>query len=260
MEFRNLSVRKADGLGWVTINRPEKLNALNAETIRELKAAFGELEKDGGVKAIILTGAGDKAFVAGADISELSGLDEARGEAYAREGQELTLMMENFPKPVLAAINGFALGGGTEIALACHVRVASENAKLGQPEVKLGLIPGFGGTQRLARLVGKGRAMELILSGRLVEAREAEQMGLVNKVVPPASLLSETENMAREMIKNAPLALSYAIEAINKGLDKTLGEGLSLEAKIFGRACSTEDSLEGTRAFLEKRKPSWRGI
>ncbi len=260
MDFKNLVVRKADGLGWVTINRPEKLNALNAETIRELKVAFQELEKDGEVKAVILTGAGEKAFVAGADISELSGLDAVRGEAYAREGQELTLMIENFPKPVLAAINGFALGGGTEIALACHVRLASENAKLGQPEVKLGLIPGFGGTQRLARLVGKGKAMELILSGRLVEAREAEQMGLVNKVVPPASLLSETEGMAREMIKNAPLALSYAIEAINKGLDKTLGEGLALEAEIFGRACSTEDSFEGTKAFLEKRKPNWRGV
>lgn len=260
MEWKNLTVRKADGIGWVTIHRPEKLNALNAETIRELKVVFQELEKDPDVKAVILTGAGEKAFIAGADISELSGLDETRGKAYAREGQQLTRMIENFPKPVLAAINGFALGGGTEIALACHIRVASENAKLGQPEVKLGLIPGFGGTQRLARLVGKGRALELILSGRMVEAGEADKMGLVNKVVPPSALLSETESMAREIIKNAPLALSFAIEAVSRGLDKTLDEALDLEAEIFGRACSTEDSGEGTRAFLEKRKPIWRGI
>lgn len=259
MEFKNLIVRKADGLGWVTIHRPEKLNALNAETIRELKAAFEELEKDGEVKAVILTGAGEKAFVAGADIGELSGLDKAEGEAYAREGQALTRKIENFGKPVMAAINGFALGGGTEIALACHIRVASANARLGQPEVKLGLIPGFGGTQRLARLVGKGRAMELILSGRVVEAGEAEQMGLVNKVVPPEALVDETERLAREIIKNAPLALSLAIEAINRGLDRTLEEGLELEADLFGQACSTEDSHEGTKAFLEKRKPNWRG-
>lgn len=259
MEFKNLITRKADGIGWLTINRPDKLNALNAETVRELKSAFLELEKDAEVKAIILTGSGEKAFVAGADIGELAGLDLTQGKQYALEGQELTKIIENFPKPVLAAINGFALGGGTEIALACHIRIASENAKLGQPEVKLGLIPGFGGTQRLARLIGKGKAMELVLSGRIVESKEAQEIGLVNKVVPLSNLQAEAEAMAKEIIKNAPLALEYAIEAINKGLDRTLEEGLNLEAEIFGRACGTEDSLEGTKAFLEKRKPNYHG-
>lgn len=259
MEFKNLITRKADSIGWVTINRPDKLNALNAETVRELKRAFLELEKDAEVKAVILTGSGEKAFVAGADITELAGLDLTQGKHYALEGQELTKIIENFRKPVLAAINGFALGGGTELALACHIRIASENARLGQPEVKLGLIPGFGGTQRLARLVGKGKAMELILSGRLIEAKEAQEIGLVNKVVPLSNLRAEAEMMAKEIIKNAPLALGYAIEAINKGLDRTLEEGLNVEAEIFGRACGTEDSLEGTKAFLEKRKANFRG-
>ncbi len=259
MEFKNLITRKADGIGWVTINRPDKLNALNKETVRELKSAFLEFKNDGEVKVLILTGSGEKAFVAGADISELASLDMIEGKQYALNGQELTKIIENFPKPVLAAINGFALGGGTELALACHIRIASENAKLGQPEVKLGLIPGFGGTQRLARLVGKGRAMEFVLSGRIIEAREAQEIGLINKVVPLSNLQAEAETMAREIIKNAPLALGYAIEAINGGLDRTLEEGLNLEAEIFGRACGTEDSSEGTRAFLEKRKPNFCG-
>jgi len=259
MEFKNLITRKADSIGWVTINRLDKLNALNAETVRELKSAFLELEKDAEVKAVILTGSGEKAFIAGADITELAGLDLTQGKQYALEGQELTKIIENFRKPVLAAINGFALGGGTELALACHIRIASENARLGQPEVKLGLIPGFGGTQRLARLVGKGKAMELILSGRVIEAKEAHEIGLINKVVPLSNLRAEAEMMAKEIIKNAPLALGYAIEAINKGLDRTLEEGLNVEAEIFGRACGTEDSLEGTKAFLEKRKANFRG-
>jgi enoyl-CoA hydratase len=259
MDFKNLITRKVDGIGWVTINRPDKLNALNAEIVGELKSAFLELEKDAEVKAVILTGSGEKAFVAGADIGELAGLDLIEGRNYALNGQELTRIIENFRKPVLAAINGFALGGGTEIALACHIRIASENAKLGQPEVKLGLIPGFGGTQRLARLIGKGKAMELVLSGRVIEVQEAREIGLVNKVVPLPNLQAEAETMAKEIIKNAPLALGYAIEAINKGLDRTLEEGLDLEAEIFGRACGTEDSLEGTKAFLEKRKPNFRG-
>lgn len=259
MEFKNLIAKKADGIGWITLNRPEKLNAMNRETVAELRAAFNGFQDDSEVKAVIFTGAGEKAFIAGADISEFLDLDLEQGRQYSLQGQELTKFIENFRKPVIAAVNGYALGGGTEFALACHIRLASENAKFGQPEVKLGLIPGFGGTQRLARLVGKGKAMELILSGRIIDAKEALEIGLVNRVVSPASLLSEAEAMAKEIIKNAPLALEYSIEAINKGLDKTLDEGLRLEAEIFGRSCVTEDSLEGSKAFLEKRKPNFKG-
>ncbi len=259
LEYKNLTTKKREGLGFIVVNRPEKLNALNNETIRELRQAFVAFRDDLEVKAIVLTGSGEKAFVAGADISELSKLDSAQGKQYALEGQELTKLIESFKKPVIAAINGYALGGGTEMALACHIRVASENAKMGQPEVKLGLIPGFGGTQRLARLVGKGKAMELILSGKTIDAKEAYEIGLVNCVVPLQELLPRCETMAKEAIANAPLALEFAIESINKGLDKTLEEGLHLEADYFGKACSTEDSKEGTRAFLEKRKANFRG-
>ena len=259
MNLKNLLVKKGDGIGWITINRPEKLNAMNIETIEELRASFREFADDFEVRAVILTGAGEKAFIAGADISEFIHLDAEKGREYARRGQELTTAIESFSKPVIAAINGYALGGGTEFALACHIRLASENAKLGQPEVKLGIIPGYGGTQRLSRLVGKGKAMEMILSGRIVEAEEALDIGLVNKVVPPADLLATAEAMAKEAIKNAPLALAYAIEAINKGLDRTLAEGLELEAEIFGRSCATEDFREGAKAFIEKRKPDFQG-
>jgi enoyl-CoA hydratase len=259
MTYKNLLTKKGDGIGWITINRPDKLNAMNVETIGELKAAFGEFEADAEVRAVILTGSGEKAFVAGADISEFVHLNAEMGRHFSREGQALTRTIENFPKPVIAAINGFALGGGTEIALACHIRLASENAKLGQPEVKLGIIPGYGGTQRLARLVGKGKAMEMILTGRMVEAREAAEIGLVNRVVPPAELLAAAEGLAKEAIKNGPLAVAYSIEAINRGLDVTLDEGLEIEAEIFGRTCATEDFKEGAKAFLEKRKPDFRG-
>ena len=259
MTYKNLLTKKSDGIGWITINRPDKLNAMNLETIGELKAAFGEFEADAEVRAVILTGSGEKAFVAGADISEFVQLNAETGRRYSREGQALTRSIENFPKPVIAAINGFALGGGTEIALACHIRLASENAKLGQPEVKLGIIPGYGGTQRLARLVGKGKAMEMILTGRMVEAKEAADIGLVNKVVPAAELPAAAEALAKEAIKNGPLAIASSVEAINRGLDLTLDEGLELEAEIFGRTCATEDFKEGAKAFLEKRKPDFRG-
>ena len=259
MDYVNVQLRKEAPLGWIIINRPDKLNALNAETIRELYSAFMSLRDDPEIKSVILTGSGDKAFVAGADINELARLDYSSGKDYVLEGQELTKLIENYRKPVIAAINGFALGGGTELALACHIRIASENAKMGQPEVKLGLIPGFGGTQRLARLVGKGKAMELVLSGKMIDAQEALAIGLVNSVVPQSDLVSTCEVLAGEMMANAPLALEYSIRAINEGLDKSLPESLLLEAELFGTACSSEDSDEGTKAFLEKRKANFQG-
>lgn len=258
MNFKNLITKKKDGLGWIYINRPDKLNALNTETIGELVSAFLVFQDDPDVLGVILTGSGDKAFVAGADISELAQLDFSKGKDYVLGGQELTKLIENFKKPVIAAINGYALGGGTELALACHIRFASENAKMGQPEVNLGLIPGFGGTQRLARLVGKGKAMELILSGKIIDAEEAFKIGLVNHVFPFKELFSACEALAKEIIAKAPLAVEYAIEAINRGLDHPLEEGLKIEAELFGKACSTEDSKEGTKAFLEKRKANFR--
>ncbi|MDH5466732.1 MAG: enoyl-CoA hydratase-related protein [Candidatus Aminicenantes bacterium] len=259
MEYQNILVKKKDGVGWVIVNRPDKLNALNSQTIRELQDAFLVFKDDQEVRAIILSGSGEKAFVAGADIGELAGLDLETGKNYALNGQELTRLIENFNKPVIAAVNGYALGGGTELVLACHIRIASENAKMGQPEVKLGLIPGFGGTQRLARLVGKGQAMELILSGRIIDAAEAYRVGLVNRVVSFGDLFPTCEALAKEIIANGPLAIESSIEAINKGLDQTLEDGLLLEAELFGKACSTEDSKEGTKAFLEKRKAGFQG-
>lgn len=259
VDYVNVQVRRETPLGWIIIDRPDKMNALNAMTTKELYSAFMSLRDVPEIRCVILTGSGEKAFVAGADINELAGLDYTAGKDYVLEGQELTKLIENYRKPVIAAINGFALGGGTELALACHVRIASENAKMGQPEVKLGLIPGFGGTQRLARLVGKGKAMELILSGKMIDAQESLAIGLVNKVVPQNELISAVEALAGEMIANAPLALEYSIRAINQGLEKSLPEGLLLEAELFGSACSTEDSKEGTNAFLDKRKADFKG-
>lgn len=258
--FDNLLTKKEGGLGWVFINRPDKLNALNARTVKEIGEAFAAFREDAEVKAVILTGTGEKAFIAGADISELSGLNEEEGRDYVLAGQKVTETIENFPKPVIAAVNGFALGGGTEFALACHVRIASENAKMGQPEVKLGIIPGFGGTQRLARLVGKGKAMEMILTGKIIGAQDALAMGLVNKVVPLNELISTCEAIAGEMTANGPMALKFAIQAINQGLDFSLEKGLKLEADLFGKVCATADSKEGTKAFLEKRKAEFKGL
>jgi len=259
VDFSNIIVRKDDGLGFVTIDRPDKLNALNTKTIEELYDAFLSLQDDSDVKSVILTGTGDKAFIAGADIEELAHLDSDSGRKYALRGQNLTKVMENYPKPVIAAINGFALGGGTEIALACHIRIAAENARMGQPEAKLGLIPGFGGTQRLARLVGKGQALELILGGGMIDAGQALQIGLVNRVVHRSELIPACRELALKITENSPRALELAILAVNSGLELSLEEGLLLEADLFGKACATEDSKEGTGAFLEKRRPEFKG-
>jgi enoyl-CoA hydratase len=257
--YENIITNEDQGLGTITVNRPDKLNALNNQTVKELHSAFLDFRENPDVKAVILTGSGDKAFIAGADIGELAKLYSESGRIYGLNGQEMTKQIENYPKPVIAAVNGFALGGGTEVALACHVRIASNNAKMGLPEVKLGLIPGFGGTQRLARLIGKGQAMELILTGKMISAQHALEIGLVNQVVAQGDLLLTCQNLANEMIVNGPLALEYAIQAINRGLDKTLDEGLLVEADLFGKACLTKDSKEGTLAFLEKRKADFKG-
>jgi len=259
MAYQNLLTKKGGGIGWIIVNRPDKLNALNVDTVLELRSAFLEFQADPEVKVVILTGSGEKAFVAGADISQFLGLDEAQAKEYSRRGQEVTALIENSKKPVIAAINGYALGGGTEFALACHIRIASENAKMGQPEVKLGLIPGFGGTQRLARLVGKGKALELILSGRTIDAKEALEIGLVNRVVPLSELAGACEKLAQEIMANAPLALQYSIQAVNQGLDQALDAGLKTEAGLFGKTFASEDSQEGTKAFLEKRKANFKG-
>lgn len=259
MDFENLLIEVEEGVGWIVVNRPDKLNALNIQTVHELEMAFTAFLGDEKVRAVILTGAGDKAFIAGADIKELSLLDAKSGREYVLSGQKVTRLIESFPKPVIAAVNGFALGGGTEFALACHIRVASDNARMGQPEVKLGLIPGFGGTQRLARLVGKGIAMELILSGKVIDAAEAYRIGLVNRVVPQTELRNTSRVLAQEIMANSPAAVAFCIESINKGLDVSLDEGLLLEADLFGKVSATADSKEGTQAFLEKRKAEFTG-
>ena len=258
MPFTLLLVEVADRIATVTINRPDKLNALNDALLAELAAAFDELVARDDVGAIIVTGAG-RAFVAGADIGGLVDAQQGVLERFARAGQALFRRIEQSPKPVIAAVNGFALGGGFELALACHVRVASSAAKFGLPEVKLGLIPGYGGTQRLPRVVGRGRALALILTGEPIDAAEAWRIGVVNVVVEPAALLDSARAMAAAMLRNAPLAMARAIDAVDAGLDATLDDGLRLEARLFGSLESTADMREGTRAFLEKRPPQFRG-
>jgi len=259
MEYQNILYEVRDGVAVITVNRPDKLNALNAQTLDELEDAFKRAFSDESVLAVILTGAGEKAFVAGADIGEIAELDGMRGKAFALRGQRLLSLIENGQKPVIAAVNGYALGGGTEIAMACHIRIASKNAKFGQPEVKLGVIPGYGGTQRLPRLVGRGIALEWILSGDMVDAERAYQVGLVNRVVEPENLLDEAEKIAKRICANGPFALRAALEAVNRGLAVPLEEGLRIEADLFGACCATEDKNEGTSAFLQKRKPQFKG-
>jgi enoyl-CoA hydratase len=248
-----------EGIAWLTINRPEKLNALDRRTVQEIDRAVAAAGADGAVGVLIVTGVGEKAFVAGADVAELATQTPTEGAEYARAGQAVFDRLEALGKPIIAAINGYALGGGLELAMACTLRVASENARLGQPETSLGIIPGYGGTQRLGRLVGRGRALEMILTGDPIDAREAHRIGLVNRVVPAADLLPAVQTLARTLLSRGPLALRYAMQAVHQGLEMTQAEGLRLEAALFGLACATEDMREGTRAFLEKRKPSFKG-
>src|SRR2546428_6467693 len=248
-----------DGIAFVTINRPEKLNALNDRVIDELADAGERIATQGEIKGAIITGAGPKAFVAGADIAELAQQGPFDGKTRALRGQAVLRRLETCGKPVVAAINGFALGGGCELAMACHLRVASENAKFGQPEVKLGIAPGYGGTQRLPRLVGKGIALQLILTGATIDAQEAYRIGLVNKVVPAASPLAETEALLRGILSMGPLAVRLALEAVERGLDMSLEEGLLLEANHFGLLAATRDMKEGLTAFLAKRTPTFEG-
>ncbi|HEY8106026.1 MAG TPA: enoyl-CoA hydratase-related protein [Gemmatimonadales bacterium] len=259
MSFTTLDYSVHDGIGFLTINRPDKLNALNATVFAELADAVGHIESDDAVRAVILTGAGSKAFAAGADIGELASQSPMEGKARALTGQRTMRRLERCGKPVLAAINGFALGGGCELAMACHLRVASDTAKFGQPEVKLGLGPGYGGTVRLPRLVGRGRALELLLTGAMIDAQEAYRIGLVNRVVPADRLLPETEALARTIMEQGPLAVRLVLEAVDTGLDLTVDDALLLEANHFGLLSSTADMREGTAAFLAKRRPRFEG-
>ena len=260
MQYENvLFETDAAGIALIAINRPEKLNALSGAVIAELRDAFERIQKDPAIRASILTGAGEKAFVAGADIRELTALSPVEMRAMARRGQETFRLLETSSKPSVAAINGYALGGGLELAMACTVRFASDNARMGQPEVKLGLLPGYGGSQRLPRLVGRGRALELLLAGEPITAAEAHRIGLVNAVVPRAELLTYSRAWLGKVLANAPVAVALTMEAVDVGLDAGLEEGLRLEAASFGLCAATEDCREGTRAFLEKRKPAFAG-
>lgn len=259
MNYENILVEKKNSIAYVTVNRPKVLNALNMATMGELRAAFHDIKNDASLRVVILTGAGEKAFIAGADINELAAHTAVSGKEYTHRGQSVLNLIENLGKPVIACLNGFTLGGGCEIAMACTMRLASDNAKIGQPEVKLGIIPGYGGTQRLPRLVGKGRAMQLVLTGEMINAQEAYRIGLVNEVTAPADLIPRAEAIAQKIIANAPLAVQYSLEAINKGLEMTLPEALYLEAVLFSVACSSEDKKEGTTAFLEKRPAQFKG-
>lgn len=259
VNFENITYEKKGSNAYVTVNRPKVLNALNMATMAELRTAFQDAKDDAGIRVVLLTGTGEKAFIAGADISELQKLSPVEAKEYTHRGQAVLDLIENLGKPVIACINGFALGGGCEVAMACTMRIASENAKLGQPEVKLGVIPGYGGTQRLPRLVGKGNAMQLNLTGEIISAQEAHRIGLVNEVTALADLIPRAEALAAKIAANAPLAIRYCMEAVNKGMEMTLAEGLFLEATLFAVTCATEDKKEGTSAFLEKRAAEFKG-
>ena len=259
MAYENLLYEVKDHIARITFNRPNVLNALNRKTIEELGECLTAVRHDDAVRVLILTGSGEKAFIAGADINELAQRTPIDGKDFSLFGQEIIHRLETLGKPSIAAINGFALGGGCELALACTMRIASRNAKLGQPEVKLGILPGYGGSQRLPRLCGKGVAHELILTGEMITGEEALRIGLVNRVVESAELLSTAESIAKKIIANAPLAVKYAMEAVERGMEMPQEEGLFLEATLFGLCCATEDMREGTRAFIEKRPAKFQG-
>jgi enoyl-CoA hydratase/carnithine racemase len=260
LTLENVLYQKKESVAYITVNRPKVLNALSHQTFVDLRAAFEDARDDTAVRGAILTGAGDKAFIAGADIGELANVTALEAAQSSNVGQEVLNLIENLGKPVIAAINGFALGGGCETAMACTIRVASETAKFGQPEVKLGLVPGGGGTQRLPRLVGKGRALQMILSGETISAQEAYRIGLVNEVVPAAEVMARAEAILKQIFANAPLAVKYSLEAVNRGLETSQSEGQALEAAFFGLCAGTEDKKEGTQAFLEKRAPRFQGL
>jgi enoyl-CoA hydratase len=259
LALANVLYEKRDGIAYVTVNRPKVLNALNTPTWADLREAFEDARDDAAVRGVILTGAGNKAFIAGADISELAHATAVEAERASRFGQDVLDVIENLGKPVIAAINGFALGGGCETAMACTIRIAVDTAKFGQPEVALGLIPGGGGTQRLPRLVGKGRALQLILSGEMIGAQEAYRIGLVNEIVSAVDLITRAEAILQKIASNAPIAVRFALEAANKGGETSQSEGLLLEASYFGLCAATEDKKEGTSSFLEKRAPQFHG-
>jgi enoyl-CoA hydratase len=259
MAESNVLVERDDAVAIVTINRPQVLNALNSDTIDQLRRTMLDLQHDAAIRAIVLTGAGEKSFVAGADINELAVQTPASGREHALRGQHVFDLIENLGKPVIAAINGFALGGGCELAMACTLRIAAETARIGQPEINLGLIPGYAGTQRMSRLVGRGRAMDLILTGAPVAAAEAERIGLVSRVVPAAELMAAARSLAAQLATSAPIAMRYIISAINKGADMPFADACHYEATLFGLVASTDDMREGTRAFLEKRKAEFKG-
>ena len=259
MGYEKILYEVKDQIARITFNRPNVLNALNRKTIEELGEVLNAARDDNSVRVLILTGAGEKAFVAGADIGELAAVSPLEGEQLARRGQRILSLIENCGKPVIACINGFALGGGCELALACTLRIASDTARLGQPEVKLGLIPGYGGTQRLPRLIGESRALKLLLTGQIIDANEALGIGLVDEVVPAAQLMEHGRQIAQAIVRMAPLAVSACLEAVSRGADLDLDAALGLETEIFGRLSGTADKAEGTRAFLEKRPPVWTG-
>jgi len=259
MNFDNLLIERDQAVATITINRPRVLNALNTQTLDELRRAILGLKHDEGVRAVVITGAGEKAFVAGADINELAVQTPTSGREHAISGQHVLDLIEHMGKPVIAAINGYALGGGCELAMACTIRIASETAKLGQPEINLGIIPGYAGSQRLARIIGRGRALELLLTGDQITAQEAHRLGLVNRVVPAADLLPQARALAASLAAKAPVAIHYILESVHKGLEMPFPQAQIFEATLFGLVASTDDMREGTKAFLEKRKAAFKG-